>query len=150
VGALVVVAAIAGITIVVSSRRAPRPPDPRAPEPLHIGRASAAAEEAPASAQVRVPLAANVPCVVYNGEEEVGHSDQALALLRGQKITLTCRAEGYEEASRTFVPTDETPVTFRLHARARAHGRVGRAQKGESAPGTEEPTRETLPNPYHR
>src|SRR5262249_57147624 len=114
------------------------------------GRVPAAPAGAPASPKhVKVRFSANAACIVYNGNKEIARPGDTLPLPAGAPITLTCRAEGYEEASRNFVPEDGQEIAFDLVPRAKEH--VQKSIRGKPAPATktvspQESSRETLPN----
>jgi len=112
---------------------------------------AAATDAAPAKpSHVKVRFSANVPCIVYNGNKEIARLGDTLPLPAGAPITLTCRLEGYEEASRNFVPEDGQEIAFDLVPHAREH--ASKSSHGKAAPPTktaspQESSRETLPNP---
>src|SRR5205085_97504 len=105
-----------------------------------------------APATVTVAIRANIPCIVYKGDKELTRSGSTLPLRRGEQVTLTCRAEGYEDDPETFIPDETThSVDFRLQPK-RSHTRAGKATRpAEKTPAlTQEPAGETLPNPYRK
>jgi hypothetical protein len=99
----------------------------------------------PSLAAIRIE--ANVFCKVYKNGKEFARSGSEIELPRGERVTLSCQADGYDEDVHTFTPLDEKIVVFNL-------GRKG-ATKPVKPPPREtsppwEPSRETLPNPYGR
>jgi serine/threonine-protein kinase len=137
------------LTVYVSSRRAAQ--EPSGP-PLEAVLPQPAADASAAPGRtVNVPITANVPCLVYEGDREVARSGDSLPLRAGERVTLTCRADGFQDDPKTFIPREGSALAFRLEPRVRPRphsGRPAAPREGAKAP-REEPVRETLPTPYH-
>jgi tRNA A-37 threonylcarbamoyl transferase component Bud32 len=144
-GGITLFVVVAAITAIVAAKRRSAVADiPSVPVVM-----SAAPDAAPAGPRViEVRIEANTPCKVYNGEKEIARSGDPLPLTEGAPVTLTCRAEGYDEDTTTILPTPGKVIAFHLLPRPKEHAQ--KTNHGKPAPtrsATQESTRETLPNP---
>jgi serine/threonine-protein kinase len=145
-GGITLFVVVAAITAIVAAKRRTAVAEiPSVPV-----MAAATPDAAPAGPRIiKVKIEANVPCTVYKDDKEIALSGDELPLKAGDPVSLTCRAEGYDDVPKTIVPEEGKPIAFELKVHSKEHVAKGNHTKPPpiKSSTTQESTRETLPNP---